>query len=141
MAGVVQALRDALARAYADVDTLPARISSWLNVNQAREAAMNALDADSRQIDDLAGRKADMVLTGAMSPERWEDTAKLLHQDIQYQVKTSNEWPLSKIIWEAGAATVEDVKSVAAVGLPILALGALGLGFLYVSAFLPKRRA
>lgn len=140
MAVVVVSLRNALSQARSDVATLGNRVAGWFNVNQVKAAADASLNTYSTLVDRLEGQQADMVLAGTMTPAKWESVARDIHAGIQYTVKTTNEWPLGRIVWEAASATVEDVKDVAKVGLPALGLAAAAFGALYLWRLLPQKR-
>jgi hypothetical protein len=120
--------------------------SSYDVSGNAKQAALDALDEDARQIDKLEGVLLQQVRDGLKSFQSWGDFAILVQKDIAFQAGDTGNWGLASYLSNVAKGTAQDAKDLAnKAGEQLQAAGGgfgigLGLGLLVVAVLVVKFR-
>lgn len=102
----IDGLRSAFWSAWATV----ASSSVFFN-GQLRSTVLANLEVDRAKIDDLETRWLDLVRSGQRTFAQWSTVAEAIHDDIQYQANTTDEWAFSGVLASAAGATAGQVAA------------------------------
>lgn len=102
---VVAGLRSSYLSAWATVAS-----SSVFYNGELRATVLGNLSDDAARIDDLETRWLDLVRDGLRTFAQWGEHAQTIHEDIQAQAATTDQWSFSGVIAATIGQTASDVS-------------------------------